>query len=90
MVFNNKRGQAIIVSIMLFVIAFVAVVVLMRPLFDIVDDARGPTQMNCVANNLTTGTAASCIFVDLTPAFFLAIVLAAGGGLITKSLVRGG
>ena len=86
----SNRGQAVLVGIMIFVFAFVAMTVLMRPLFDVVDDARSPTQMNCVADNLSTGTAAACIVVDITPAFFIAIVIAGAGSFITRALVKGG
>ncbi len=87
MVLENTRGQAMLLGIMVFVISFIASVMLMPTLFEIVDVAR--TDLHCELDNLTTGTAATCVWVDIVPAFFLMIVISAGAGFVTSRLTGG-
>ena len=70
---------------MLFTMTFVVAVVLTAPFKSITDTARDEAHLNCDASNVTTGTAAGCIIVDLTLPFFLGVVLASAGALITKT-----
>ena len=87
MVLNNTRGQAMLVGLMMFVITFVAATMVMPVLFDVVDISR--TDLGCEYDNLTTGNAATCVFINLTPAFFLAVVIASGASFITSRITGG-
>jgi len=87
MVLNNKNGQAMLVGLMMFVITFIAATMVMPSLFDIVDDARA--DLGCELNNLTTGKASTCVWVDLSPAIFLAVVIASGASFITSRVTGG-
>jgi len=86
MVLGNS-GQAMLVGLMIFVITFIAATMMMPVFFDIVDIARD--DLHCELDNLTTGTAATCVFIDITPAFFLAVVIAAGASFITSRVTGG-
>ena len=86
MVLGNS-GQAMLVGLMIFVITFIAATMMMPVFFDIVDIARD--DLHCELDNLTTGTAATCVFIDITPAFFLAVVIAAGASFITSRITGG-
>lgn len=87
MVLNNIRGQAMILGVMIFVMTFIASVMLMPVLFDIVDLSR--SDLGCEYDNLTTGNAATCVWVDIVPAFFLAVVMASGASFITSKIAGG-
>ncbi len=78
----NKKGQTIILGVMWFVFAFIAAVAVMTPLTQTVADARGISNLDCGADNLTTGTAMTCVVIDISPAMFLLAVVAAALGLI--------
>ena len=84
----GKKGQtAMLVGLMMFAMTFIASVMLMPVLFDIVDLSR--SDLGCELDNLTTGTAATCVFIDITPAFFLAVVMASGASFITSRVTGG-
>ena len=83
----GRSGQAMLVGLMMFVITFIAATMVIPVLFDIVDLTRD--DLHCDLDNLTTGTAATCVFVDITPAFFLAIIIAAGAGFVTSRITGG-
>ena len=87
MVLNNIRGQAMILGVMVFVMTFIASVMLMPVLFDIVDLSR--SDLGCELDNLTTGNAATCVWIDIVPAFFLAVVMASGASSITSRVTGG-
>jgi len=87
MVLENKSGQAMLVGLMVFVITFIAATMMMPSLFGIVDVARD--DLHCESDNLTTGTASTCVIVDIFPAFFLGVVIAAGAGFITSRITGG-
>lgn len=89
MVLENRKGQTMLVGMMVFIITFIAATMVMPTLFDIVDIARDSSNLNCVAENLTTGTAATCVIVDIFPAFFLGIVVASGASFITSRITGG-
>ncbi len=70
----NKKGT-IILGVMWFTFAVITAIIIMPSLLEIVTEARAPANLNCVATNLTTGTAMTCAFIDIAPAiFFLAVV----------------
>jgi len=87
MVLNNKNGQAMLVGLMMFVITFIAATMVLPALFDVVDISRA--DLGCELSNLTTGTAATCVWIDLSPAIFLAIVIASGASFITSRVTGG-
>ena len=86
MVLGNK-GQAMLVGFMIFVITFIAATMVMPSLFEIVDVSR--SDLGCEYDNLTTGVASTCVIIGITPAFFLAVVIASGAGFITSKITGG-
>ena len=87
MVLNNIRGQAMLVGLMMFVFTFIAATMMMPTFFEIVDISR--SDLGCEYDNLTTGTAATCVWIDITPAFFIAVVMASGAGFVTSKITGG-
>ena len=82
----NRRGQVMLLGVMLFVFSFIVAVLLTSPVRTMTDTARDVDHLNCDANNLTTGVALTCVAVDLTLPFFIITVILSGAGLITSKL----
>lgn len=81
----NKKGQiAAILGVMIFVFTFIVATIVADPIKEIVDINRDSEHLDCEADNLTTGTAATCVVVDLVLPFFISIVIGSGAGLIVS------
>ena len=80
----GKKGQVIVVSIMVAIVAFIIVVVMIEPLQDQVYDARNSTHMNCTnTTNLSTTQKATCVVLDMSLFYLIGIGLAASIAFIT-------
>ena len=64
-----------LVGLMIFFFVFIVAMILISPLKEVIEIGR--TNLGCQYNNLTTGTAATCLIVDLYMFYFIAVVLAA-------------
>ena len=73
-----------VLGVMMFVFTFVVATIFVEPLKELIDINRDSEHLDCGADNLTTGTAATCVIVDITLPFFIAIVIGSGAGLITS------
>lgn len=71
----NKKGQSMVVGLMIFFFVFMTTMILIPPLKSIIEIGRD--NLGCQYTNLTTGTAATCLIVDLYMFYFIAVVLAA-------------
>lgn len=73
----NKKGQVgAIWGIMLFLFIMTVALTLMPSMREIITGSR--TELSCGSNDLTTGGAFACIFVDILQAlFFIALLLGA-------------
>ena len=83
----TNRGQAALLGIMIFIFTFIIATVLAKPIMDLTDTARDASNMNCEADNLTTGVAMTCIAVDLYLPFFIITVISVGAGYMTYKFV---
>ena len=81
--FNQKKGQAIFIGIMIFVMLFIVIVQFINPLKDEITTARSVDNLDCGNSSITVGTKATCIVVDFTLFYFIGIAIAAGAGAIT-------
>jgi len=82
MVLNGKKGQAMLVYIMIAMIVFITVVILTEPFTDFIDLARDADHLDCSNAAITTGTKLTCLVVDLSLFFFVGMALAAAFGLV--------
>tara|TARA_R100000750_G_scaffold5568_3_gene4256 strand:+ start:568 stop:822 length:255 start_codon:yes stop_codon:yes gene_type:complete len=83
----NKRGQTALVGLMVGVMIFVLAMVFIAPLGDVIDETRAVSQLDCSNSTISDGHKATCLIVDLMMPYFIAIVLAVGGGYITARFV---
>lgn len=79
----NKKGQAIIVKMMLAVLLFIAVIFLYPATNEVISDSEGATGLNCTSPALSTPTKATCIVLDLGLFYFIASCIAVGLAIIT-------
>ncbi len=76
----NKLGQAGIFGVMMFVFAFIVALIVVTPLNDLLDDIRDVNSLDCGNSSISTGTALTCVAVDLTLPFFIVTVILSGTG----------
>lgn len=78
----NKKGQAIFVKIMIFIIALIAIVQFVQPVKNEVITARNPTNLDCTNSSISTGQKMGCVIVDVTLPYFIGIAIAVAGGFM--------
>lgn len=80
---KGKKGQAIFLSIMVFIIVFAAAIQLIPSIKIQVDDARSASKLNCTSADLSVGEQGGCILVDLVLPYFFGIVIAGAAAYFT-------
>ena len=78
----NKNGQTVVLGLMIAIFIFLASVVLIAPMKDMIDVARDSTHLDCDNTSISTGQKGTCLIVDLYLPYFVGAVLAAGIGFI--------
>lgn len=83
--FNNKKGfgLGIFAGAMTAIIVFIMAVQFITPIKDQIIDARAVDALDCTNSSISTGNKATCIVVDWTLPYFIALIIATGAGLIT-------
>ncbi len=85
----NKKGQTAVVTFLIGIFLLIASIILIDPMKDIIQDARTPTQLDCGNTSISTGTAATCLVVDLTLPYFIAMAIVLGfGGAVAMKIKR--
>lgn len=81
--FSNKKGQQIIVNIMIAVVALIAVIAMSQPINDSVIDATNTTNLNCTNLEISTQDDVTCNVVEFGFFYIYAIGIAISLALIT-------
>jgi hypothetical protein len=79
--FNQKRGQQIMVGIMVGLLIIIALVQLITPLKTTIVQAR--TDLDCTNTSISTGTKAACVLSDWAMPYYLGAGLAAAIAFIS-------
>lgn len=87
---SSKKGQVMILGIMLAVMAFLCALIFIPALKQGIDTARDPSHLDCTNSSISIGTSGTCIAVDFFLPFFIGAVLLAGISYIGAQLIRGG
>lgn len=83
---NDKKGQMIIVLIMVGIIVLIASVVMIPPLkTNIENNMNATANLNCSATGLSATTNATCVVLDMGLFYFIAIVIACGLAYLSGS-----
>ena len=85
----NKKGQAIMVGIMVAVIIFIAALQFITPLKELVVEARNPDNLDCGNSSISTGQKSTCIIVDWYMFYIIGSIMAAAIGNIIQKKFRG-
>jgi len=84
---RNKRGQtlgvAIIISIFIFIVGMLTINII-KPEVTV---ARSPAVLDCANSSITDGNKLTCLAVDVVVPYFIILVLAIAGGIITARLM---
>lgn len=90
----NRKGQMVMVQIMIGIMIFIVAVLFTAPLTDMVTIARDATHLDCAASGLSVGIRMTCIVVDLQVFQYTMLLFALGGAFIlgkrTINFVQGG
>lgn len=78
----NRRGQTVLVGLMLGVFVFMMAMVFIDPLRDVITESRAADQLDCSNSTITDGAKATCLIVDLLLPYFIMAVVALAAGLI--------
>jgi hypothetical protein len=85
----NKKGQAVMVGIMIAIMVFIIAVNFITPIKDVVTQARSSSNLDCDNTSITTGNRMTCIAVDLYLFNFIGIAIFGGlAYIIGKKFVR--
>jgi len=81
--FDNNKGQAIFVGIMVFITVWVTVVAIITPFKDTIITARDVSHLDCDNTSISVGVKSTCIIVDWMFPSFIGIAIGAGLAYIT-------
>jgi hypothetical protein len=87
----NKRGQLAFLGVMLFVMMFIAVIILINPIKEQITLARDADHLDCANTSISDGTKMTCIVVDWTFPIYIGTGFAVALGFIgLRRLTSGG
>ena len=84
----NKKGQWVLVGIMVFIMTFIVIVQFIPILKDQIITARSSPYLDCTNSTITTGTKMTCIVTDLTLFYFVGVAIAAAAGYLGGKAIK--
>ena len=84
---KNKRGQTLMVALMIGIFVFMMAMVFIDPIKDVITTSRGASQLDCTNSSISDGTKMTCLLVDLVLPYFIGVVLAIAGALIGAKII---
>jgi len=79
---KNKKGQAIFVGIMVFVMAFIVLVQFIDPIKDQIALARTAENLDCTNTSISFGDRSTCVLVDTALFYYFGMGLAAAAAFL--------
>jgi len=86
MVLNNK-AQTALIGLMIGVMIFMMAMIFIEPLADVIDEAKDDSQLDCSNSSISDNKKATCLIVELTMPYFIAVVIAVAGAFISARFV---
>ena len=83
----NLKGQVMLVSLMIGFIIFLAGMVMIDPLKDVITEVRGAGQLDCSNTSISDGNKMSCLAVDLYLPYFIVVVMGLAGAMVSSKLI---
>lgn len=88
--YSNKRGQVMILGIMLCILAFLCAIIFIPPLKESINTARDSSHLDCSNTSISTEEEATCIATGwFLPAFIITVILV-GLAYIGVKISQGG
>ena len=78
----NSKGQLAIFGIMMFLFTFLFALATIPAMKEVTTLARDSQHLDCANTSISTGTAATCLVVDFTMPYFLAVIIIGGAAWI--------
>lgn len=72
---KNKKGQLIVLKIMIAIIVLIMVMIFSQPVKESIDINTNTTQLNCSSSGLDSSTSATCIVMDYAIFYFIGAII---------------
>ena len=79
----NTKGQVAIVGLMIGIIAFMAAMVFIDPIKDVITESRSASQLDCGNASISDGSKMTCLMVDLLLPAFIGVCFALAAAAFT-------
>jgi len=86
MVLNNK-AQTAMIGLMIGIMIFMVAMIFIQPLGDVIDEVQNASQLDCLNVSISDNKKATCLIVELTMPYFIAVVIAVAGAYIGARFV---
>lgn len=87
MAMRSKRGQVFLVGLMLGIVGFMAAMIFINPLTDVINEARGGDQLDCSNSSISDSQKGTCLIVDITLPAFIGVVVGLSGTYVMSKIV---
>lgn len=84
----NNKGT-ILISVMLGVLLFVAVMIFINPISDVVTEVRGASQLDCDNESISDGHKGACLINDLSLPMYIMAGMGVALAVIGARIVMG-
>jgi len=84
----NKRGQLVVVNIMIGLALIIVGVVVIDPLKEVLTIASNSDNLDCSNASIGTGNRMTCIVVDFVLPYFIGMIMAVAGAFVFAKGVR--
>ena len=81
----NRKGQTALIALMVGIMVFMMAMIFIAPISDVISETRNETALDCAQLNgtISDGQKATCLIVDLILPYFIAVIIATAGALIS-------
>lgn len=79
---KGKKGQTVLLGIMIFVMGFIVLVQMITPIKDQITELRNASNLDCENNTISFGSRSTCVIADAGLFYFFGAGLAALGALL--------
>lgn len=86
---DDKRGQVLILMLMFAIVIIIVALAIAPAIIESATIARDTTNLNCTNPAGTAFDKVNCIAVDMTPFYFIGIMVFIAGAIITAKIIGG-
>lgn len=71
----NKKAQSFMIGLMVFIMAFIALLQFIEPMKDQIVEARSASSLNCSSTDISTARRSTCLLVDFSLPYYIGVGL---------------